>query len=139
MDEANEDVQRLSPDKLMTAFSRSHMAVCLTVAVGLHLAVVAATSMTYVRDTWIDPEGAELRRAEADRRKQQALADRRRARAAARAAATQAATTRKARPKGRDDDVPDRARNSRTYRATTQAADPREIPTAPEDLKVPLD
>ena len=139
MDEANEDVQRLSPDRLMTAFSRSHMAMCLIIAVGLHLAVVAATSMTYIRDTWIDPEGAEQRRAQADRRKQQVLLAKRRARDAARAAATQAATTRKAAPRGRDGDVPDRARSSPTYKATTRAADPGEIPKAPEDMKVPLE
>ena len=46
----------------MTGFSRSHIALCLVVAIGLHVAILAATSMGYIRDTWIDPEGAELRR-----------------------------------------------------------------------------
>ncbi len=136
MPEADEDVQRLSPDRLMTAFSRSHIALCLIVALGLHIAVVAATSMTYIRDRWIDPEGAELRRIAEERQREARKAAQRRAREARRAAATQRAGSR---PAGWKDDVPARGKKSPVYRATTQRAAPGEIPKAPEDMTVPLE
>jgi hypothetical protein len=136
MPEARQDVQRLSPDKLMTTFSKSHIALCLIVAVGLHVAVVAATSTKYIHDTWIDPEGAELRRMAAERAREEAKADEK---ARRRAAATQRAATRPAKTKAAAGDVPERAKDHPVYRATTQKAAPNEIPADPGDLTVPLE
>jgi len=135
MSDVNDDVQRLSPDRLMTAFSRSHIALCLIIAIALHVVVVAATSVSYIHDTWIDPEGAEQRRVEDERQLQEALAAARRDRDARRKAAARATT----RPDRRADDVPDRVRNSAIYKATTQSADPSEIPKEPEGMALPFE
>ena len=131
-----QDVQRLSPDKLVTMFSRSRIALCLIVAAGLHVAVVAATSTKYIHDTWIDPEGAQLRRTAAEQAREKAKADEK---ARRRAAATQRAASRPAKAKPAVGDVPERAKNDPVYRATTQKAAPNEIPSEPGDLTVPLE
>ena len=144
MSEKEDDLQRLSPDGLMTMFSRSHIALCLVIAIGLHVAVIASTSMPYIRDRWIDPEGARLRQIARQRELDKRRAAQRAARrwAATRASATRPATTRKAGPKAARDaqqTVPAGARQSRMYKATTRKASPEEIPKLPEELKVPLE
>ena len=135
MPETRQDVQRLSSDKLMTMFSRSHIALCLIVAIGLHVAVVAATSMSYIRDTWIDPEGARLRKTAAEQAREKAKAAER----ARRDAKRRAAASRPAEAKPPAGDVPEQARNSPVYRATTRKAAPNEIPKDPGELTVPLE
>jgi len=91
MPDAPQELDRFSPDKLVVGFSRTKIATCILLAVGVHLLLIAATSFGYIRDRWIDPEGAAqrkaaqvaTRRAEADR---VAAAERAAAEAAARAA-----------------------------------------------------
>ena len=140
MPEARQDVQRLSSDKPMTMFSRSHIALCLIVAIGLHVAVVAATSTKYIHDTWIDPEGARVRKAAAEQAREKAkAAERARRDAKRRAAATQRAAARPAKAKPAAGNVPERAKNNPTYRATTRKAAPNEIPKDPGELTVPLE
>ena len=63
MSEAPQDLQRLVPGKLTATFSRSRIRHCLLIAVAAHLVLLVATSVVYVRDTWIDPEGAARRKA----------------------------------------------------------------------------
>ncbi len=58
------EFQRLSPDKLTVTFSRSRISRWVLLAIAAHLLLVAATSVTYVRDRWVDPEGAARRKAE---------------------------------------------------------------------------
>jgi hypothetical protein len=133
MADAGRDVQRLSPDNLVMMFSRSHIALCLIVAVGLHVVVLATTSTRYIRDTWIDPEGAERRRVGAEQAREAAEAEARARREARRRAATQRAATRPA------EGVPRGAERSAVYKATTQTAGPDEIPKDPGNLTVPLE
>lgn len=64
MPEPSQDFERLVPEKLTVTFSSSRIFHCLLIAIGVHAVLVAATSVTYVRDTWIDPEAAARRRAE---------------------------------------------------------------------------
>ncbi len=52
-----------SPDKLLTDFSKTRVAWYLLIAVAVHIVAAAATSVGYIRDRWIDPEGAARRRA----------------------------------------------------------------------------
>jgi len=131
----HDDVQKLSPEKLMTGFSKSHIALGLIVAIGLHVAILAATSMGYIRDTWIDPVGAEQRRIAKAEAAEAAKVAERRARDAERAATTRPAGE----PKRNGDDPPDKVKSSPIYRATTQRAGPDETPADPGDLKVPLE
>ncbi len=135
MPEDRQDVQRLSPDKLVTIFSKSHIALCLIVAIGLHVAILAATSTGYIRDTWIDPAGAQQRQMAAEEARKQAKADERARRDAQRRPATNPAA---GRPAKGGDDVPENARNKPIYRATTQKAAPHEIPKEPS-LTDPMD
>ena len=131
------DVQKLSPEKLMTGFSKSRIALGLIVAIGLHVAILAVTSMGYIRDTWIDPEGAERDRIAKVEAAEAAKAAERRQRDAERGAG---ATSRPSGKSSRDGDDPsDRVKSSPIYRATTQRAGPDETPPDPGDLKVPLE
>ncbi|MBM4040943.1 MAG: hypothetical protein FJ290_20785 [Planctomycetes bacterium] len=58
-----QDIQRHSPDKLLTAFSKTRIMQYLLIAVAIHIVAAAATSVGYIRDHWIDPEGAARRKA----------------------------------------------------------------------------
>ncbi len=61
MSDLNERLQKLSPDALLQGFSRTPMARYVTIAVAAHLVLVGLTSFAFIRDTWIDPEGARAR------------------------------------------------------------------------------
>jgi outer membrane biosynthesis protein TonB len=88
MPDVPQELQRLVPENLMVTFSRSRIFHCLLIAIGMHVVLMAATSVTYVRDTWIDPEGAARRKAEK-------LAAKKAEQEAAAAVTTQAAPTEK--------------------------------------------
>jgi hypothetical protein len=64
MPEHTPELKQLVPEKLSVTFSRSRIVHCLLLAIGVHLVLMALTSVGYVRDTWIDPEGAARRKAE---------------------------------------------------------------------------
>lgn len=55
--------ERYDPDKLMTVFVRTRVLRWLGVSVAMHLVLVLLTSFGYIRDRWIDPEGAVVRAA----------------------------------------------------------------------------
>ncbi|HUT31883.1 MAG TPA: hypothetical protein VNE39_00255 [Planctomycetota bacterium] len=56
-------IQKLSPDKLLTDFTKTKVLWCFLIAVAIHLVATAATSIGYIRDRWVDPEGAARRKA----------------------------------------------------------------------------
>ncbi len=65
------------PERLLHHFNRPilHIIICFVVAFFLHVLVVGGSSYGYVRDRWIDPEGAKLRekaRLEAQKAKEDA-------------------------------------------------------------------
>jgi hypothetical protein len=82
----------VSPEQLLVVFSRGRIVLWLAVAVLIHAVAIGATSLTYIRDRWIDPEGARIRKEEAAKALTEAKAREKRAAAAARAATTAAAT-----------------------------------------------
>lgn len=55
----------VSPEQLLVVFSRGRIMLWMTVAVLIHGVVIGATSLTYIRDRWIDPEGARIRKEQA--------------------------------------------------------------------------
>jgi len=57
------EIERYAPDKLLLGFSKTRVAQCFAIAIAIHLVAAAATSVGYIRDHWIDPEGAAQRRA----------------------------------------------------------------------------
>ena len=62
-------------DRLLSAFAGKRIAFWTIVAVAIHVVVIGVTSLTYIRDTYIDPEGAvERKAAAADEKKRLAKA-----------------------------------------------------------------
>ncbi len=52
-----------SLDKLLAIFAGNRIVFWSLVAIAAHVVIIGGTSMTYVRDRWIDPEGAAQRKA----------------------------------------------------------------------------
>ena len=62
-------------DRLLSAFAGKRIAFWTLVAIAIHVVVIGVTSLTYIRDTYIDPEGAvERKAAAADEKKRLAKA-----------------------------------------------------------------
>ena len=51
-----------SPEKLLAPFAKGRIAMWIVVAVALHVLLIGGTSLGFIRDKWIDPEGAEARK-----------------------------------------------------------------------------
>jgi hypothetical protein len=64
--EHTQDSLNTAPEKLVRGFTSTRIMFWVIVAVAMHIAFAAATSVDYIRDTWIDPEGAAQRKAAAD-------------------------------------------------------------------------
>lgn len=60
--ESRRIAERYSPDKQLAVFSKTPFLAYLVLAVILHAAFLTATSVSYIWDTWVDPEAAELRK-----------------------------------------------------------------------------
>jgi hypothetical protein len=60
------DVVPPTPDKLLALFARGRIGLWLAVALAAHLVLIGGTSVGYIRDRWIDPDGAVARKAAAD-------------------------------------------------------------------------
>lgn len=73
MAEPQGDVGRLSPDKLVVGFSRSRIMKWVLVAVIAHVVFAGATSVGFIRDHWIDPEGAAQRKAALEAKRKAAM------------------------------------------------------------------
>jgi len=137
-----QDVDKLSPDKLMLGFTRSKIMLGIGVAVAIHLVLLLATSVTYIRDRWIDPEGAARRKAE--------QLEARKAKEAEAAAASEkalATTKRPAAPSTKAPGAaspaapgPDEARkNTPVVKGITELPKKGEIPKKPDDLGISID
>ncbi len=110
------------------------------VSLVLHVALMLATSIGFINDTWIDPEGAAARKAAAEA-------------AAKPPAATQPATNPAPAPaaaaapakdasKPAQDAAKDPAKDRKEtaiMKNTTEAAKPNEIPKVPDDLGLNMD
>lgn len=58
------DIDRLSPDPLLNRFSRPRTLSYLLLAVLVHALLIGGTSIGYIYDNYVDPEGAAIRRME---------------------------------------------------------------------------
>jgi len=136
-----------SPDALLVNFSRSRIGMCVVAAILAHVVLIGATSSGYIRDKWLDPEGAKLR-AEQEQLKAAAAkpAPPAQAAAATPAAATTAAAAAPAAAAGDEVDIsslPDselsqaqlleRYKHTRVVQEATAVAKPEEIPAYPGD------
>ena len=146
MAQPSPDLQRLAPEKLTVIFSRSKILLGLGIAVMLHLVLMAATSVTYVRDTWVDPEGAARRKAERLAAKEAVAKGARAAPATARAteptpstAAGTAPATGASAGKTPDELEMDRRKGSAVIKQITDKPKKGEIPKNPDDLGIGID
>lgn len=55
-------VDAVAPEQLLVVFSRGRILFWAAVAVLIHVVVIGVTSVGYIRDQWIDPEGAKVRK-----------------------------------------------------------------------------
>ena len=130
MADVPQDTDRLSPDKLVLGFSRSKILMGIGIAVAVHVVFLLATSVTYIRDRWIDPEGAAKRKA--------AQLEARQAEEAKAAAAKRPAEA--ARPAAPDARSPEEARrDTPEMKGITELPKKGEIPKAPDDLGISID
>ena len=59
------EVEKVSPEKLLAGFARGRIALWVVVAVVAHVLLIGGTSVGFIRDRWVDPEGAQVRKVKA--------------------------------------------------------------------------
>lgn len=128
-----------SPDDLLASFSESHVVRWFLVALLIHAVVIGGMSVGTIRD-WADPEGAKAR-------KEAAIAAAKAATAPTETAAVPAAEQEK--PAEADAAGPGQAKPAAATtatdaktpieKATTDAAKPDEIPSAPDELGLSIE
>jgi hypothetical protein len=123
---------QISPDDLLSGFSKSHLVRWFMAALLLHVIVIGGFSVGTVRD-WLDPEGAKARKAAA-------IAAAKAATAPAETAAPPA-ESQPAAPAEAKSGEPQAGAEAKTSieKATTEAAKPGEIPSAPDDLGLSIE
>ncbi len=60
------EIEKLSPQKLLGTFTQTRFVLWVVAAIAIHIVVIGGLSAGYIRDTWIDPEGAVQRKAAAE-------------------------------------------------------------------------
>ncbi len=58
----SQEIKAVSPEQLLVVFSRGRIMLWMGVAVLIHVVVIGVTSVGYIRDRWIDPDGAKARK-----------------------------------------------------------------------------
>lgn len=61
LDAGSDDVQELQPERILNNFSRFPLATFFVISITFHVVLIFGTSVGYIRDHWIDPEGAKIR------------------------------------------------------------------------------
>jgi len=144
-------------DRLLAIFAGKRILFWAIVAVAIHAVIITGTSLTYVRDRWIDPEGAAQRKAAIEAEKKRLEKEAAAAAAPALAGLTNAAavvsdvdatnatnaadtTTEKTTEPGADSSVipPDRA-DTPMVKRITETAKPEEMPTLGNDLGISIE
>jgi len=66
MNPKDSEIEQHSPQVLLMGFTRSRFVLWFALAAAAHVLVIGALSTGYIRDTWIDPQGAAERKAAAE-------------------------------------------------------------------------
>lgn len=127
------DIQRLSPDQLVTMFSQSPFSRGIVLAFVIHIVVIAVTSVGFVWRTYISPETAEEEPVEIEA-PAQPQPPRPEPQTETRSEPTAAETA-----QSEHDALMEQYKDTPTVRAITEAADPDEIPDMPDGLGISLD
>jgi len=146
-----------NPDELLGVFSKTQTAACAAFAIGIHVVIVLASSTSYIRDTYIDPDGALERKEQAtnaEKANLKAKADAAEGRAkeqenqdkvkeedtekkpAKKDETETAATTDSEKT---DKQMMEEKKDSQVIKEITEKAKPAEIPRDPDDLGINID
>lgn len=146
-EQANQnDIQQLSPDKLMQGFSKTRFMSGIVLAVVIHILFVGVTSLQFIWRTWIAAEEPEPKViAEAPAQAGEPAADDA-AGVAVSATGVKESVDRdtgsapeRTAAQQQHDQMMEKYRDTPTVRAITDAADPDEIPTMPDDLGLSIE
>lgn len=125
-------IDQLSPDKLLAGFTNTRVGRYFVIAIIVHIIVTAATSVGYIRDRWIDPEGAALRRA--------AKLEAAKAEAQSPKPRPQAPKPESASAEPKEAKAPsDPRKDAPVIKEITELPKPGEIPKQPDDLGISID
>ena len=131
-------VGRRGPDKLLTTFSKSPFWIWVIMSLVIHSSISVFISYGYIRDHYLDPEGAVARKAAA-----LAAAKPEPAPAPKPVVPTPAppapAPTAAATPTNSNDRLLEERKNTPVVQRITETAKPAEIPKQPGDLGISLD
>jgi len=140
IDERSLAWDRQSPDRLMQLFTHTPALKWLAVSIAAHLLILGITSLGYIRDRWIDPEGAAERAAAA---KAAAASVPPEAAAAPEAGATGAPPESAAAPVApgprTEAQLLEDRKNAPVVQRITDTAAPQDIPRQPDDLGLSLE
>ena len=129
MPQTPENVEDVSPYKLLRNFSKSRLLRCLFLALLIHAAVIGGLSTDYIYRTWIDPEaGLPEQGATANAEEAEAPSED--------GAAEDPASDKK---DGSAEDAGDRAQDAPVVNRVTEKADPTQIPKEPAGLGLSID
>ena len=128
-----EDVDKLSPQKLLKNFTQNRVLLCLGIALAAHVIVFCGTSPRYIYEG-INPE-AKARRIEREQKEAQVALNARLA-----AGMGSGATGEVAQASSESKEVTDAERKeSAIYKEITEEADAEEIPRVPDDIDISLE
>lgn len=128
--QGNKTAEPPSPRKLLSAFTGGSIVFWIFAATLIHAVFIGSLSVGYIRDTWIDPEGARLRKEaiEAATKERKELEDAKRRRIAKAAASNEAALASAAA-------ASNAAHNANASATNTAASTANELTGIPDDRK----
>lgn len=144
MEERVQNAGVMSPLRLLGGFSKGKIVFWIVVAVGIHVVLIGLLSMGYIRDRWIDPEGAAERKAQAlavqEALKKETAAKTARPPAPAVPAQAGASNVAKAASSstGTTEQITEERKNTPVVKRITEKAQPGEIPAQPNDLGISI-
>ncbi len=133
-----QDIQQLSPDKLMLGFSQTRFTKGLVLAVVFHVLFVGVTSMHFIWRTWIagaEPEPEPVAEAAAEDAPEDAVDDSSATTGAVEKAESEPAEA----PQTGHDAMMEKYKDTPTVRAITEVADPDEIPDMPDGINLSIE
>lgn len=136
-----DDVMKLAPDRLVSGFGRTRIWWFLLLAMVLHVIAIGATSVDYIRDTWVDPEGAAVRHEAALKKAAEAEAAAEKHETAKTAATAPAPASEPASQAAKDEQqqILEEHKDAPVVQRLLKTAKPEEIPTKPDDLGITID
>ena len=132
-------VGRRGPDKLLTTFSKSPFWIWVIMSLVIHLSISVFISYGFIRDHYLDPEGAVARKAAALAAEAKPEPDPAPKPVAPKPAPPAPAPTVSATPTNSTDRLLEERKNTPVVQRITETAKPAEIPKQPGDLGISID